>query len=158
MASQDATPTTSSAAHQHPAVTPSQASNTQSQPASAAPPSATVEAAAHEDPAASSHRVQPPATQQDQEAGSRHAPPPLPAPESGEGGASTTIEVNGASVSLADKLGPVVVNEDGTMSRIANWAEMSDIEKRNTLRVLGARNKLRLGALRGESSGPTATS
>ncbi|KAI8973799.1 hypothetical protein BDF20DRAFT_800959, partial [Mycotypha africana] len=29
------------------------------------------------------------------------------------------------------ELGPVVVNEDGTISRINNWHEMSDIEKSN---------------------------
>lgn len=73
-------------------------------------------------------------------------PPPLPAPE--EGDSPTTVEVNGARVSLLDKLGPAVVNADGTISRIANWAEMTEIERRNTIRVLGARNKLRLEALR----------
>jgi hypothetical protein len=76
-------------------------------------------------------------------------PPPLPAPESGDTGAAppTTVEVNGARVSLGDQLGPAVVNADGTMSRIANWAEMTEIERRNTVRILGARNKLRLEAL-----------
>ncbi|KAI9473752.1 MAG: hypothetical protein EXX96DRAFT_450723, partial [Benjaminiella poitrasii] len=28
-------------------------------------------------------------------------------------------------------LGPVVINEDGSMSRINNWHEMADIEKAN---------------------------
>ncbi|OIW27579.1 hypothetical protein CONLIGDRAFT_682609 [Coniochaeta ligniaria NRRL 30616] len=152
MASQGAVPTSSSAAHEHPAVTPSQASNAQSRPTSTAFPSAPVDAPSRDDPAASG---QPTA----QAVGSHALPPPLPAPESGDGGASTTtVEVNGARVSLADQLGPVVVNEDGTMSRIANWAEMSEIEKRNTVRVLGKRNKLRLDVLRGESSAPTSTS
>ncbi|KAK8237047.1 hypothetical protein HDK77DRAFT_363617, partial [Phyllosticta capitalensis] len=49
-----------------------------------------------------------------------------------------------------DALGPMVVNKDGTLSRIANWQKMTEIEKKNTLRILGKRNQLRLGALRGE--------
>ncbi|KAF9980720.1 hypothetical protein BGZ75_008049, partial [Mortierella antarctica] len=40
------------------------------------------------------------------------------------------LEVNGKDIKL-DILGPVVVNEDGTMSRIDNWGEMADIEKAN---------------------------
>lgn len=43
-----------------------------------------------------------------------------------------------------DRLGPMVVNSDGTLSRIANWGEMSDIEQERTLRVLATRNKIRL--------------
>jgi hypothetical protein len=34
------------------------------------------------------------------------------------------------------------------MSRISNWDQMTQIEKKNTLRVLGKRNKQRLEALR----------
>jgi len=41
-----------------------------------------------------------------------------------------------------------VVNEDGTMSRISNWAEMADIEKANVRRILLKRNELRLKKLR----------
>ncbi|OAG00104.1 uncharacterized protein CC84DRAFT_1049204, partial [Paraphaeosphaeria sporulosa] len=47
-----------------------------------------------------------------------------------------------------DHLGPMVVNRDGTLSRIGNWEQMTDIEQKNTLRVLMKRNKLRLDALR----------
>lgn len=47
-----------------------------------------------------------------------------------------------------DALGPLVVNQDGTLSRIANWEQMTEIERRNTLRVLGKRNKLRLDSLK----------
>lgn len=47
-----------------------------------------------------------------------------------------------------DEWGPIVVNVDGTMSRISNWQEMSEIEKKNTLRILGKRNKSRLEALK----------
>ena len=44
---------------------------------------------------------------------------------------------------LLDQLGPVVLNEDGTMSRITNWDQMSDIEQKNTMRIIGKRNKQR---------------
>lgn len=46
-----------------------------------------------------------------------------------------------------DHMGPLVVNKDGSLSRINNWGEMSEIEKKNTLRVLGKRNMLRREAL-----------
>ncbi|KAF1349090.1 hypothetical protein BDV97DRAFT_279757, partial [Delphinella strobiligena] len=46
-----------------------------------------------------------------------------------------------------DHLGPIVVNTDGTMSRITNWDKMAPIEKENTMRILGKRNKSRLEAL-----------
>lgn len=73
-----------------------------------------------------------------------HAPLPLPEPTSD----ATQLNVNGEGVKL-DHLGPLVVNKDGTLSRIANWDKMAEIEKQNTLRVLGKRNQLRLGDLRG---------
>lgn len=56
----------------------------------------------------------------------------------------------GQSVKL-DHLGPMVVNTDGTMSRISNWEHMTEMEKQNTLRVLGKRNKQRLDALKGST-------
>jgi hypothetical protein len=45
----------------------------------------------------------------------------------------------------------MVVNRDGTLSRVANWGEMTPHERAATLRVLGKRNQLRLGDLRGET-------
>ncbi|KAI1106375.1 hypothetical protein F4804DRAFT_301068 [Jackrogersella minutella] len=80
-----------------------------------------------------------------QETPSHKTPLPLPAPE--HDGDPTKLLVGGEGVKL-DHLGPLVVNEDGTMSRIANWNEMAEIERQNTLRVLGRRNKLRLDALK----------
>ncbi|KAK4226475.1 hypothetical protein QBC38DRAFT_480481 [Podospora fimiseda] len=75
--------------------------------------------------------------------------PTLPAPEptSESTDTATQLKVNGAPLAL-DALGPMVVGRDGTLSRIGNWAEMSDIERENTLRVLGKRNQLRLKNLR----------
>jgi len=57
---------------------------------------------------------------------------------SGQGGSTVTL----------DHLGPIVVNQDGTMSRISNWHQMTEAEQKNTLRVLGKRNQQRLRALR----------
>lgn len=50
-------------------------------------------------------------------------------------------------LNLAEKLGPLVVNKDGTTNRIANWAEMTKEEKETTMRVITARNRRRLSAL-----------
>jgi hypothetical protein len=61
-----------------------------------------------------------------------------------------TLDVSGdggATLKL-DHLGPMVVHRDGTISRISNWTEMSEIERQNTLRVLGKRNQLRLASLK----------
>ncbi|KAI1813048.1 hypothetical protein GGS20DRAFT_555230 [Poronia punctata] len=77
----------------------------------------------------------------------------LPAlPPAGQGD-TQTIEVGGAALKL-DHLGPLVVNEDGTMSRISNWDKMADIEKENTLRILGKRNQMRLAKLRAAQADP----
>lgn len=83
-------------------------------------------------------------------------PPALPAPGEVASSSSTptptpttVLQVDGKAVAL-DHLGPAVVGRDGTVSRIANWGEMTEHERLNTLRVLGRRNQLRLAALRGE--------
>ena len=75
--------------------------------------------------------------------------PLLPPPESDEG--APQLEVGGEGVTL-DHLGPMVVHKDGSLSRIANWESMSEKERKNTLRVLGKRNQMRLGELKGEQS------
>ncbi|EJD53584.1 hypothetical protein AURDEDRAFT_156824 [Auricularia subglabra TFB-10046 SS5] len=59
---------------------------------------------------------------------------------------TTVLEVGGAKV-LLDKLGPVVVNSDGTISRIANWHELSPHEQKTTLRRIGQRNQERRATL-----------
>ena len=61
-----------------------------------------------------------------------------------------TVVVGGAAVKL-DKLGPVVVNSDGTLSRIANWHEMTEAEQQKTLRVVGKRNQSRMAALKAKA-------
>jgi hypothetical protein len=70
----------------------------------------------------------------------------LPEPPSADGPIKLDVST-GESVSL-DALGPMVVNKDGTISRIANWDKMAAIEKQNTLRIVGKRNQVRLEALR----------
>eukprot|EP00455_Lapot_gusevi_P052188 TRINITY_DN7923_c0_g1_i4.p1 TRINITY_DN7923_c0_g1~~TRINITY_DN7923_c0_g1_i4.p1 ORF type:complete len:135 (+),score=40.13 TRINITY_DN7923_c0_g1_i4:62-406(+) len=47
-----------------------------------------------------------------------------------------------------DHLGPIIVNADGTMSRIANWDTLSPQEQATTFRLISARNAQRLKALR----------
>jgi len=81
----------------------------------------------------------------------------LPLPEPLTNSTAKTLDVTGASTTVKlDHLGPIVVNQDGTLSRIGNWDQMADIEKKNTLRILGKRNAARLAALRGKED-ETAT-
>jgi hypothetical protein len=76
---------------------------------------------------------------------------PLPLPEPAQDGQTTIIDMStgGQTVKL-DHMGPLVVNKDGTLSRISNWGEMSEIERANTVRILGKRNMLRREALAGQ--------
>jgi hypothetical protein len=62
---------------------------------------------------------------------------------------TTNLDISSGSTTVSlDHLGPMVVNVDGTMSRISNWDKMAEIEKKNTLRIIGKRNKERLEALK----------
>ncbi|KAH0354246.1 hypothetical protein KCU81_g1311, partial [Aureobasidium melanogenum] len=71
---------------------------------------------------------------------------PLGLPEPPSGGIQ--LDVNSGEGVALDHLGPMVVNKDGTISRITNWDKMAEIEKKNTLRILQKRNKQRLDALK----------
>jgi predicted Fe-S protein YdhL (DUF1289 family) len=42
----------------------------------------------------------------------------------------------------------MIINSDGTISRIANWASMSAIEQERSLRLLAKRNNVRMESLR----------
>ena len=57
------------------------------------------------------------------------------------------VQVGGGSTSL-ESLGPVVVNKDGSLARIANWQQMTEEEKAAAKRLIGAQNKKRMAALR----------
>ncbi|EAT80053.1 hypothetical protein HBI56_149240 [Parastagonospora nodorum] len=76
---------------------------------------------------------------------------PLPLPSPSDESDTTRLDMSGGSSTVKlDHMGPLVVNKDGTLSRISNWGEMSEIERQNTLRVLGKRNMLRREALEKE--------
>ncbi|GAA5864323.1 hypothetical protein JCM3774_002752 [Rhodotorula dairenensis] len=79
----------------------------------------------------------------------------LPAPSDDE---HVKLEVNGRSFSLYDTMGPTVVNSDGTLSRIADWAEKTPAERERILRVLGKRNMLRLDQKKAELGMPSVDS
>ena len=68
-----------------------------------------------------------------------------------DGEESRALTVGGAPVKC-DAMGPVVVATDGSLSRITNWAEMSEQEQANTLRLVGKRNQSRLAALKAKES------
>jgi len=72
----------------------------------------------------------------------------LPPIESSDGQQKLDLGAEGGSTVTLDHLGPMVVNVDGTLSRIANWEHMAEIERKNTLRIIGKRNKQRLEALK----------
>ena len=89
-------------------------------------------------------------SQQEASASSTRSPPTLPAPEQKGEGDSTKLDVSGGGSTVQlDHLGPSVVNQNGTLSRIGNWPEMNEVERKNTLRILGKRNQLRLTKIRG---------
>ncbi|KAK3265947.1 hypothetical protein CYMTET_25403 [Cymbomonas tetramitiformis] len=70
----------------------------------------------------------------------------LPAPEGSSLGGPTDLSAGG-SVAL-DHLGPIVVNEDGSLSRIANWPNMTEREQEVTKRRITKRNNERLERLK----------
>ncbi|KAI7978616.1 hypothetical protein EIK77_006951 [Talaromyces pinophilus] len=74
--------------------------------------------------------------------------PPLALPPTSDS-TNQKLDVNGQGTTVSlDHLGPIVVNQDGTMSRISNWDKMTEIEQKNTMRIIGKRNKQRLEALK----------
>lgn len=46
-----------------------------------------------------------------------------------------------------ENLGPIIINTDGTLGRIPNWADMPIDEQTKAIRLVSARNKKRLCAL-----------
>ena len=66
--------------------------------------------------------------------------------EDDDGSGVRVVTVDGNPVKL-DRLGPIVVNKDGSLSRITNWLEMSEGEQQRTLKVVARRNKMRMGTL-----------
>ena len=72
---------------------------------------------------------------------------PLAIEDTADGGAARTLTVGGASVAL-DELGPIIVALDGQLSRISNWAEMTEQEQKVSYRRIAKRNAERVAALR----------
>jgi len=89
----------------------------------------------------------------DAEQTSKH---PLPLPEPSADSKAVELDVSSGNAVKLDHLGPMVVNRDGTLSRIANWEQMTEIERQNTLRILGKRNQLRMETLRAAEDEKTA--
>lgn len=82
---------------------------------------------------------------------------PLPLPEPPADTKAVELDVSTGNAVKLDHLGPMVVNRDGTLSRIANWDQMTELERRNTLRVLGKRNQLRMDTLRAADAAKPAS-
>lgn len=84
---------------------------------------------------------QPPPQQQDE-------PMQLPPPSADS--SRTKLDLSSGSADLTDKLGPLVINKDGTTSRIVNWSKMTEMERERTLRIISKRNRERLAKLKEE--------
>ena len=68
----------------------------------------------------------------------------LPAPTGDD--LSNESESMSMGGSMAD-LGPIILNSDGSMSRIPNWKDMPKSEQEKTMRVIAKRNKSRKAKL-----------
>ena len=68
----------------------------------------------------------------------------LPAPEDVQ--RLINIDVSSGQAVVLDQFGPVVVNTDGTLSRITNWDRMSEQEQEVAKRRISKRNVERLRA------------
>ncbi len=65
-------------------------------------------------------------------------------------GDATQVQL-GSTIKL-DALGPIIVNSDGTISRIANWVNLTDRERTVALRRIASRNKERVEKLSDEAA------
>ncbi|ORY78208.1 hypothetical protein BCR37DRAFT_382480 [Protomyces lactucae-debilis] len=74
--------------------------------------------------------------------GAAQAKEPLLLPSSEEAGDGHNLQVGGDKVVL-DSLGPIVLNTDGSLSRIGNWDQMTEPERCATKRMVAKRNLAR---------------
>ena len=65
---------------------------------------------------------------------------------SGDGLAGVRTLAVGDTMRL-DELGPIILNEDGTISRITNWDELTQREKDKTFKMIARRNAERAKVL-----------
>ena len=68
-------------------------------------------------------------------------------PASKPDSATRVLSVGGPAISL-DELGPIVINSNGTTSRIENWASLSADEQERSHRRISKRNAERIAVLR----------
>jgi len=61
------------------------------------------------------------------------------------------LDASGGTVAM-DHLGPIVVNTDGSLTRITSWDQLSDHERSVAWRRVAKRNAERLEALRSSNS------
>ena len=80
------------------------------------------------------------------------AAPPLALPAPEDVAKLITLNVGSGEAVVLDQLGPVVVNTDGTLSRITNWPTMTDGEKENAKRLIAKRNIKRLRTFQEEGT------
>ena len=71
---------------------------------------------------------------------------PAPEPAASGGGGIRTLDVLSGTPVVLDQYGPVVVNTDGTISRITNWDRMSEAEREVAKRRIAKRNVERMKA------------
>eukprot|EP01039_Chlorochromonas_danica_P010612 gene10612-11759_t len=60
---------------------------------------------------------------------------------------SESCEEEAAEPVQLDALGPVIINSDGTVSRIANWHTLTEEEQKKTFRLISKRNQARRAKL-----------
>eukprot|EP00656_Telonema_subtile_P006265 TRINITY_DN12875_c0_g1_i2.p1 TRINITY_DN12875_c0_g1~~TRINITY_DN12875_c0_g1_i2.p1 ORF type:complete len:114 (-),score=13.23 TRINITY_DN12875_c0_g1_i2:114-455(-) len=58
------------------------------------------------------------------------------------------VSLDDSSGVFLDKLGPLVIHKDGTTSRVGNWHTMDEFDRKRTFRIITARNRKRMKALR----------
>ncbi|KAJ9115160.1 hypothetical protein QFC24_007071 [Naganishia onofrii] len=93
------------------------------------------------------------------------APPPTPAtttttteplalpPPPSEETKGRSLNVQEENKVALDELGPLIVNSDGTLSRIQNWQCLSDVEKERMVRlIVKRRNVQRLDKLKDQEA------
>ncbi|WWC58982.1 uncharacterized protein I303_101528 [Kwoniella dejecticola CBS 10117] len=69
-----------------------------------------------------------------------------------------TLDLGEGNVIKLDKLGPMIINSDGTLSRIQNWQDLHPIEQERTVRLLvKKRNLVRLQKLDKENKDSDGT-
>lgn len=90
------------------------------------------------------------ATKADTDKATPRVPLGLPAPSDVPSGQDSNQTIK------LDHLGPMIVNSDGTISRISNWAQLTQPERDRSLRLLAKRNNVRMEGLRQQNSNEAA--